>query len=93
MNSDITNGNEFGGNSVGGFQFGGSGEFALPIASNTTSTSWKRPLQRYRITRNLNFTGITFSSINIGRYMNQGYSYSDTYNKSVYIVGIKITKI
>ena len=93
MNSNITNGNEFGGNSVGGYQFGQATKFALPIAPNTTSTSWKRPLQRYRITQNLNFSGITFSAINIGRYMNQGYSYSDTYDKSLYIVGIKITKI
>ena len=93
MNSDVTSGNEFQGNSSGGFQFGSSTEYRLTIAPNTSSSTWKRPLQRYRITQNIDFTGITFASINVGRYMNQNQSQTDTYNNSVYIIGVKITQI
>ena len=92
MKSDVTTSNEFSGNSSGGFQFGGSVNYNIPIVPNTNNTSFKRPLQKYRISQYMDFSGIDFASLNIGRYMNQNLPYSDTYNGSVYIVGVKISQ-
>jgi len=92
MNGSITNSNEFGGNNVGGFQYGSTNiTFDLTAAANTTSFA-TRPLQNASYTQAINFANIDYAVVQLGRYMNQGYSYSDTYPDKVFIVGVKITK-
>ena len=94
-NATATSGNEFSGNSHGGFQYGGASGLSGPFtaAANVGSgSSFSRPLQKVTYTRNHNFSGIDYAVFYLSRYMNQGYSYSDTYPEDVFLVGIKIEK-
>jgi hypothetical protein len=92
MTGLVTTGNEFGGNSVGGFQHGSTNyTHTVTAAPNTTSFA-TRPLQKASFTSTFNFANIDYAVVQLGRYMNQGYSYSDTYTDKVYILGVKITK-
>ena len=92
MTGLVTSGNEFGGNSVGGFQHGSTNyTHTVTAAPNTTSFA-TRPLQKASFTSTFNFANIDYAVVQLGRYMNQGYSYSDTYTGKVYILGVKITK-
>ncbi|MHA8094640.1 beta strand repeat-containing protein [Aquirufa lenticrescens] len=91
MTGLVTTGNEFIGNNVGSFQHGSTNNtFSLLAAPNTSSG--KRPLQKATFTSTFNFANIDYAVVQLGRYMNQGYSYSDTYADKVYILGVKITK-
>jgi hypothetical protein len=91
MTSQVTTGNEFIGNNVGSFQHGSTNNtFSLLAASNTSSG--KRPLQKASFTSTFNFANIDYAVVQLGRYMNQNLSYSDTYPDKVYILGVKITK-
>jgi hypothetical protein len=93
MSGLVTTSNEFQGNSVGGFQHGSASyDFTLTAAANTGDQSWSRPLQKASFTQNFNFSNIDYAVVQLGRYMPQGYSYSDTYPDKVYILGVKITK-
>ena len=90
-----TSGSEFGGNSHGGFQYGGASGIPKPLyaAANVgTNSSFSRPLQKVTYTRNHNFSGIDYAVFYLSRYLNTGYSYSDTYNGDFYVVGVKIEK-
>ena len=90
-----TSGSEFGGNSHGGFQYGGASGIPKPLyaAANVgTNSSFSRPLQKVTYTRNHNFSGIDYAVFYLSRYLNAGYSYSDTYNGDFYVVGVKIEK-
>ena len=92
MTGLVTSGNEFSGNSVGGFQHGSTNyTHTVTAAPNTTSFA-TRPLQKASFTSTFNFANIDYAVVQLGRYMNQGYSYSDTYLDKVYILGVKITK-
>jgi len=93
MNSNVTNSNEFMSNNVGGFGFASSNFYTMTITPNTSDSTFRRPLQKYTITQYINFTEINFAVITVGRYMYQGYPYSDTYYNSVYIIGTKIIKV
>jgi len=93
MTGLVTTSNEFPGNNVGGFQHGSTNyDFTLAAAANTGDQSWRRPLQKASFTSTFNFANIDYAVVQLGRYMNQGYSYSDTYFDKVYILGVKITK-
>jgi hypothetical protein len=93
MNGAVTTSNEFPGNNVGGFQHGSTNyDFTLSAAANTGDQSFSRPLQKASFTTSFNFANIDYAVVQLGRYMNQGYSYSDTYPDKVYILGVKITK-
>ncbi|MHA8084347.1 beta strand repeat-containing protein [Aquirufa antheringensis] len=93
MSGLVTTGNEFQGNSVGGFQHGSASYgFTLTAAANTGDQSWSRPLQKASFTQNFNFSNIDYAVVQLGRYLPQGFSYSDTYPDKVYILGVKITK-
>lgn len=93
MNGAVTTSNEFPGNNVGGFQHGSTNyDFTLTAAANTGNQSFSRPLQKASFTTSFNFANIDYAVVQLGRYMNQGYSYSDTYPDKVYILGVKITK-
>jgi len=93
MSGLVTTGNEFGGNNVGGFQYGSSGYTLSLTAAANTSAFAIRPLQKGTFTQTFNFANIDYAVVSLGRgWMNQGYSYSDTYSGNVYIVGVKITK-
>ena len=90
-----TSGSEFSGNSHGGFQYGGASGIPKPLyaAANVgTNSSFSRPLQKVTYTRNHNFSGIDYAVFYLSRYLNTGYSYSDTYNGDFYVVGVKIEK-
>ncbi|MHA8109180.1 hypothetical protein [Aquirufa sp. A-Brett2-W8] len=92
MTGNVTSGSEFSGNNTGGFQFGSiMYTYEVTAAANGTAP-FIRPLQKASFTTTLNFQNIDFAAVQLGRYMNQGYSYSDTYTGKVYIVGVKITK-
>lgn len=91
----ISSGSDFSGNSHGGFQYGGAAGFPGPLsaAANVgTNSSFSRPLQKVTYTYNYNFSNIDFAVFYLSRYLNTGYSYSDTYNGDFYVVGIKIEK-
>ena len=91
----ISTGSDFSGNSHGGFQYGGAAGFPGPLsaAANVgTNSSFSRPLQKVTYTYNYNFSNIDFAVFYLSRYLNTGYSYSDTYNGDFYVVGIKIEK-
>lgn len=92
MTGNVTSGSEFLGNNTGGFQFGSiMYTYEVTAAANGTAP-FIRPLQKASFTTTLNFQNIDFAAVQLGRLMNQGYSYSDTYTGKVYIVGVKITK-
>jgi hypothetical protein len=92
MTSNVTTSNEFIGNNAGGFQYG-STNFTHDITAAASNGTWTpRPMQKASFTQNFNFANSDFVAVQLGRYMNQGYSYSDTYPDKVYIVGVKITK-
>ena len=91
--NNVSAGNDFIGNNNGAFQYGttiGAPPSNLTAAAQTANN--KRPLQKYAYTYNYNFSGIDFATLHMSRYLNQGYSYSDTYDGDFYVVGIKIEK-
>ena len=91
----ISTGSDFSGNSHGGFQYGGASGFPGPLSAAATvgtNSSFSRPLQKVTYTTNYNFSNIDFAVFYLSRYLNTGYSYSDTYNGDFYVVGIKIEK-
>lgn len=91
--NNVSAGNDFIGNSDGAFQYGttiGAPPSNLTAAAQTANN--KRPLQKYTYTYNYNFSGIDFATLHMSRYLNTGYSYSDTYDGDFYVVGIKIEK-
>ena len=91
--NNVSAGNDFIGNNNGAFQYGttiGAPPANLTAAAQTANN--KRPLQKYSYTYNYNFSGIDFATLHMSRYLNQGYSYSDTYDGDFYVVGIKIEK-
>ena len=91
--NNVSAGSDFIGNSDGAFQYGttiGAPPSNLTAAAQTANN--KRPLQKYTYTYNYNFSGIDFATLHMSRYLNQGYSYSDTYDGDFYVVGIKIEK-
>ena len=91
--NNVSAGNDFIGNNNGAFQYGttiGAPPSNLTAAAQTANN--KRPLQKYSYTYNYNFSGIDFATLHMSRYLNQGYSYSDTYDGDFYVVGIKIEK-
>jgi len=91
----ISTGSDFSGNSHGGFQYGGAAGFPGPLSAAATvgtNSSFSRPLQKVTYTYNYNFSNIDFAVFYLSRYLNTGYSYSDTYNGDFYVVGIKIEK-
>ena len=91
----ISTGSDFSGNSHGGFQYGGASGFPGPLSAAATvgtNSSFSRPLQKVTYTSNYNFSNIDFAVFYLSRYLNTGYSYSDTYNGDFYVVGIKIEK-
>lgn len=92
MSGNVTSGNEFGGNNAGGFQYGSTNYTHVLTAAASNGTWTPRPLQKASFTQNFNFANIDYAVVQLGRYMNQGLSYSDTYPDKVYIVGVKITK-
>ena len=91
----ISTGSDFSGNSHGGFQYGGAAGFPGPLSAAATvgtNSSFSRPLQKVTYTYNYNFSNIDFAVFYLSRYLNTGYSYSDTYDGDFYVVGIKIEK-